>query len=305
MAARGRVLGGAFGRPVAGIAGDGRRNRAPLRAGGDRDAEFARSDRPAAGGDDRHRAPPATAVDSRRSRRLASRGWPWSRGWRCLGRPAAGIASNCQRNPAPLPAGGDRDVEFARSARPALAMIVIGRHRQRLLRFTDRGAWLHGCPWSRAWRVLLAGRLPGSRATAGGTGRRCGQVAIETPSLPDLTGRRLAAMIAIGRHRQRLSTLADRGAWLHGVGRGRVVGGALAGRLPGSRATASGTRRRCRQVVIETPEFARSDRPAAAGDDRHRAPPGTAVEFQRSRRLASWVARGPVLGSALAGRLWR
>jgi hypothetical protein len=54
-------------------------------------------------------------------------------------------------------------------------------------------------------------------------------VVIETPSLPDLTGRRLPAMIAIGRHRQRLSTLADRGAWLHGVGRARVTDGALAG----------------------------------------------------------------------------
>ena len=258
-----------FGRPAAGIASNCRRNRAPLRAGGDQDA----------------------------------RGCPCSRAWQCLGRPVAGIASNCQRNLAHLPAGSDRDAEFARAAQPALAMIVIGRPRQRLTSFTDRGAWLHGVARGRVVGGALAGRLPGSRATAGGTWRRCRQQAIETPSLPDLTGRRLPAMIVIGRHRQRLSTLADRGDWLHGVGRGRVVGGALAGRLPGSRATASGTRRRCRQVVIETPEFARSDRPAAAGDDRHRAPPGTAVEFQRSRRLASWVARGPVLGSALAGRL--
>jgi len=58
--------------------------------------------------------------------------------------------------------------------------------------------------------------------------------------LPDLTGRRLLVMIVIGRHQQRLSTLADRGAWLDGVGRGRVVGGALASGLPGSRATAGG-----------------------------------------------------------------
>ncbi len=101
---------------------------------------------PAGSGDDRHRAPPATADEFHRSRRLASWGCPWSRGWRCLGRPAAGIASDGQRKPAPLPAGSDRDAEFARAAQPALAMIAIGRHRERLSSFNDRGAWLHGLP---------------------------------------------------------------------------------------------------------------------------------------------------------------
>jgi hypothetical protein len=145
---------------------------------------------PAGSGDDRHRAPPGTAVEFHRSRRLASRGWPWSRGWRCLGRPAAGIASDCRRNLAPLPAGGDRDAEFARSDRPAApAMIVIGRHRERLSSLPDRGAWLHGVGRGPVVGSALAGRLPGSRATAGGTWRRYRQVAIETPSLPDLTGR--------------------------------------------------------------------------------------------------------------------
>jgi len=156
---------------------------------------------------------------------------------RVVGRPAAGIASECRRlNLAPLPAGGDRGAEFARARAPDSA---------------------------------LAGGFPGSRATASGTWRRYRQVAIETPGLPDLPGRRLAAMIAIGRPRQRLSTLADRGAWLHGVGRGRVVGSALAGRLPGSRASASGTWRRCWRVAIKT----------------------------------LGVARARVLGGALAGRL--
>jgi len=140
---------------------------------------------------------------------------------RVVGRPAAGIASECRRlNLAPLPAGGDRGAEFARARAPDSA---------------------------------LAGGFPGSRATAGGTRRRCWQVVIETPSLPELPGRRLPVMIAIGRHRQRLSSFTDRGAWLHGVARGRVVGGALAGGFPGSRATAGGTWRRYRQVAIETP----------------------------------------------------
>jgi hypothetical protein len=134
-------------------------------------------------------------------------------------------------------------------------MIAIGRPRQRLSSFTDRGAWLHGVARGRVVGGALAGRLPGSRATASGTWRRCRQVAIETPSLPELPGRRLPAMIAIGRPRERLSSFTDRGAWLHGVARGRVVGGALAGRLPGSRASASGTWRRCRQVAIETPSL--------------------------------------------------
>jgi len=128
---------------------------------------------PAGSGDDRHRAPPGTAVEFHRSRRLASWGWPWSRGWRCLGRRVAGIASNCQRNLAPLPAGSDRDAGFARAARPALAMIVIGRPRERLSSFNDRGAWLHGVGRDRVVGGALAGRLPVSRATAGGTWCRC------------------------------------------------------------------------------------------------------------------------------------
>ena len=133
----------------------------------------------------------------------------------------------------------DRDAEFARAAQPALAMIAIGRPREGLSSFTDRGAWLHGVARGPVVGSALAGRLPGSRATASGTRRRCRQGAIETPSLPELRGR-LPAMIVIGRPRQRLTSFNDRGAWLHGVGLGPVVGSALAGRLPGSRASTSG-----------------------------------------------------------------
>jgi hypothetical protein len=145
--------------------------------------------RPAAG-DDRHRAPPATAVESRRSRRLASRGWPVVA---CLAVPWPAGCRDRERVPAEPGAAagrGDRDARFARSD-PAggWAMIVIGRPRERLSSFTDRGAWLHGVARGRVVGSALAGRLPGSRATASGTWRRCRQGAIETPSLPDLTGR--------------------------------------------------------------------------------------------------------------------
>ncbi len=218
---------------------------------GCRDRERRPAEPGAAAGERRSRRP-GMAVESPRSRRLASWGCPWSRGW-----PVAGIASDGRRNLAPLPASGDQDA------------------RERLLSFTDRGAWLRevgrgrvvgrpaagiasecrrlnlaplpaggdrGAEFARARAPdsALAGGFPGSRATAGGTWRRYRQVAIEPPGLPDLTGQRLAAMIAIGRPRERLLSFTDRGAWLHGVARGRVFGGALAGRLPGSRASAGG-----------------------------------------------------------------
>jgi hypothetical protein len=169
----------------------------------------------AGSGDDRHRAPPGTAVEFHRSRRLASRGCPWSRGWQCLGRPAAGIASDCQRNLAPLPAGAIETPEFARSARPAAGDdrhrappgTAVEFHRSRRL-----ASW--GCPWSRGWRCL---------------GRPAAGIASDVPAEPGA---------AAGRERSR--------------------------------------RRVCPSC------------PAGSGDDRHRAPPGTAVEFHRSRRLASW-----------------
>ena len=111
-----------------------------------------------------------------------------------------------------------------------------------------------GVARGRVFGSSLAGGFPGSRATAGGTRRRCRQVAIETPGVARARVFGLA-MIVIGRPRERLTSFTDRGAWLHGVGRGRMVGGALAGRLPGSRASASGTGRRCRQGAIETPSL--------------------------------------------------
>ena len=152
--------------------------------------EFTRSDRPAAAGDDRHQAPPATAVDSRRSRRLASWGCPWSRGWRCLGRPAAGIASNCRRNLAPLPAGSDRGAEFARSDRPILAMIAIWRPRERLSSLPDRGARLHGLPVVE-WLAVPwpAGCRDRERVPAAESGAAADQGRSGRPGLPDLTGR--------------------------------------------------------------------------------------------------------------------
>ncbi len=145
---------------------------------------------PAGSGDDRHQAPQATAVEFHRSRRLASRGWPWSRGWQCLGRRVSGIASDCRRNLAPLPAGSDRDAEFARSDRPALAMIVIGRPRQRLTSFTDRGAWLHGLPVV-AWLAVLwpAGCRDREREPAAESGAAADQGRSGRPGLPDLPGR--------------------------------------------------------------------------------------------------------------------
>jgi len=151
-------------------------------------------------------------------------------------------------------------------------------------------------PWPAGFRDRE--RLPAEPGAATGRERS------RRPNLPDLTGRRLAAMIAIGRHREGLSSFTDRGAWLHGVGRGPVVvclavpwpaGCWDRERVPAEPGAATGRWRSRRRVCPSCP--------AGSGDDRHRAPPGTAVEFHRSRRLASRVARGRVLGGALAGGL--
>jgi len=177
-----------LGRPAAGIARECQRTWRRCRQVVIETPEFTRSDRPAAAGDDHHRAPPRTAGEFHRSRRLASRGWPWSRAWQCFGRPAAGIASECQRlNLAPLPASGDQDARICPSCaagsgddRPrAPPGTAVEFHRsRRLASRVARGRVLGGA---------LAGGLPGSRASAsGGTRRRCRRVAIKTPGLPVL-----------------------------------------------------------------------------------------------------------------------
>ena len=163
-------------------------------------------------------------------------------------------------------------------------MIVIGRPRQRLTSFTDRGAWLHGVGLGPVVGSALAGGFPGSRATAGGTWRRYRQVAIETPGLPELRGRlwRFSPSGATG-NGCRVSPIEAPGfmglavvAWLAVPW---PAGCRDRERVPAEPGAAAGRERSRRRVCPSCP--------AGSGDSRHRAPPATAVDSRQSRRLAS------------------